>query len=121
MEQMAKKYGYSREWRLFQRGIVVQDGVFLNLDGSPVTPGSVKAAVSKTNATKPVSPDTSKSDSKAPRPVLQFTMDGELVREWLSMMEAERNGFCHGNVSLCCLGKRKSAYGYVWKYKEDKR
>ena len=52
------------------------------------------------------------------KPVLQFTLDGEFVREWPSTMECERNGFSSGNVSACCRGERKTAYGYIWKYKE---
>ena len=52
------------------------------------------------------------------KPVLQFTLNGEFVREWPSTMECERNGFSSGNVSACCRGERKTAYGYIWKYKE---
>ena len=51
------------------------------------------------------------------KPVLQFTLDGEFVREWPSTMECERNGFSSGNVSACCRGEKKTAYGYIWKYK----
>lgn len=48
--------------------------------------------------------------------VLQFTLDGEFVREWPSTAECVRNGFKH--VCDCCNGKRKSAYGFKWEYKE---
>ena len=51
------------------------------------------------------------------KPVLQFTLDGEFVREWPSTMECERNGFSSGNVSACCRGERKTAYGFIWMYK----
>ena len=51
--------------------------------------------------------------------VLQFSKSGEFVREWESANEAGRNGYDFRNVSACCLGKRKSAYGYIWRYKED--
>ena len=50
--------------------------------------------------------------------VLQFTLDGEFIREWSSTNECGRNGFNKGNISSCCNGKTKSAYGYIWKYKE---
>ena len=52
------------------------------------------------------------------KPVLQFTLDGEFIREWPSTMECKRNGFNQGYVAACCRGERKSAYGYIWKYKE---
>ena len=49
--------------------------------------------------------------------VLQFTLDGEFIREWESTRECHRNGFNCGSVSSCCNGKLKSAYGYIWRYK----
>ena len=53
------------------------------------------------------------------KPVLQYTVDGELVREWKSTAEAEQQvGFSHQNISSCCLGKAKTYKGYIWKYKE---
>ena len=56
-------------------------------------------------------------NGKQSKPVLQFTLDGEFVREWPSMCEAGRNGFCQSNVSDCCLGKRPHHKGYLWRYK----
>ena len=51
--------------------------------------------------------------------VLQFTKDGKFVAEFPSGKEVERQlGFDQGNISMCCLGKRKHSYGYVWKYRE---
>lgn len=49
--------------------------------------------------------------------VLQFSLDGELVREWSSMAEAGRNGFDQPNISACCRGKLKTHKNYIWKYK----
>lgn len=50
-------------------------------------------------------------------PILQYTLDGELVREWSSAQEAGRNGFQQSNVRMCCLGIYKTSKGYIWKYK----
>ena len=50
-------------------------------------------------------------------PILQYTLDGELVREWSSAQEAGRNGFKQSNVRMCCLGIYKTSKGYIWKYK----
>lgn len=53
------------------------------------------------------------------KPVLQFTKDGELVKDWKSTNDVERNlNYSHSNISECCLGKRKTANGFVWKYKD---
>lgn len=45
--------------------------------------------------------------------------DGEVVMEFVSMGEAERHGFNHGNISECCNGKRRTYKGYRWYFKED--
>ena len=56
-----------------------------------------------------------KANSKS---VLQFTLDGEFVREWTSTMECGRNGFNQGSVAACCRGEQKKHKGYIWRYKE---
>ena len=58
-------------------------------------------------------------NDKRSKKVLQFTLNGELIREWSSLHECERNGFDHGAVGRCCNGKRKSAYGFKWCYAEE--
>lgn len=50
--------------------------------------------------------------------VLQYDSEGNLVREWPSAREVERQTrFSQGNISACCRGELKSAYGYIWKFK----
>ena len=56
------------------------------------------------------------TNGKRSKKVLQFTINGEFIREWPSTMECERNGFNHGNIVSCCRGKLKSAYGFKWSY-----
>ena len=52
------------------------------------------------------------------KPVLQYTLDGEFVREWESAIQAEREGgFNNTCICQCCLGKRKTHKGFIWKYK----
>ena len=58
-------------------------------------------------------------NEKCSKPVLQFTLDGILVKEYPSIHQAYREtGFSQGNISSCCNGKLKTAYGYKWRYKE---
>ena len=53
------------------------------------------------------------------KPVMQYTKDGEFVMEWPSTREIERQaGYLCSGISLCCNGKRKYSYGYIWKYKD---
>ena len=54
---------------------------------------------------------------KTSKPVLQYEKSGEFVREWKSTWDVQRNlGYNQSAISACCLGKLKSAYGFVWKY-----
>ena len=53
------------------------------------------------------------------KPVLQYTLDGELVREWISATEAGRNGFTQSLINNCCLGKAKTHKGFKWSYKKE--
>lgn len=51
--------------------------------------------------------------------VLQYTKSGDFVAEYYSEMEAARQNMCkQSGISECCNGKQKTAYGYIWKYKE---
>lgn len=54
------------------------------------------------------------------KPVLQYTVDGELVREWPSTHEAQRQGgYTQTSISACCLGKLKTYKGFIWRYKKE--
>ena len=54
------------------------------------------------------------------KPVGQYTTDGKLIKVWQSTMEVQRQfGFANGAISAVALGKRKTAYGYVWKYIDE--
>lgn len=75
---------------------------------------------------KKSSKERSESISKAlkgkPRPekripILQYTLNGEFVKEWESVCEVEAAGYRPGNVCWCCKGKLKTAYGFKWQYK----
>ena len=56
---------------------------------------------------------------KLSKSVLQFTKDGEFVKEWKSATDVKRNlGYSKGNISSCCTGRLKSAYNFIWKYKD---
>ena len=57
------------------------------------------------------------TNGKLSKRVLQLSLSGELIREWPSTQECERNGFSSGNISQCCNGKRKTYKGFRWEYK----
>ena len=56
------------------------------------------------------------TNGKKSKKVLQFTLDGDFIREWPSTAECERNGFNHSHIAACCNGKRKSHKGFKWCY-----
>lgn len=56
---------------------------------------------------------------KLSKTVMQYTLDGEFVREWISLSEIERQlGYEISAISRCCKGKQKSSYGFNWKFKD---
>ena len=67
---------------------------------------------------------------KYSKPVLQYTLDGDFITEYPSVMEASRQtSIPFTNISACCNGvvrkrknghtyKVKSAGGSIWKWKE---
>ena len=52
------------------------------------------------------------------KPVIQYTLDGQFVKEWESINEADRNGYNHGHIAACCRGERKTHKGFIWEYKK---
>lgn len=54
------------------------------------------------------------------KPVIQMTMDGSFIREWLGSSYAARElGIHFSNISACCYGIQASAGGYKWKFKDE--
>ena len=59
------------------------------------------------------------SQSNGGRGILQFSKNGEFIAEYPSLVEAERNTGCDNcSICNCCKGNRKSAGGFIWRYKE---
>ena len=61
-----------------------------------------------------------KSREKVRKKVLQYTKDGMFVKEYDYLRQIEEElGYYHNFISDCCKGKYDTAYGYIWKFKED--
>ena len=59
----------------------------------------------------------SKAQSRA---VLMFDLDGNLIREYNSIVSAAKdNNICKVAISNCCRGLAKTSGGYIWKYKDN--
>lgn len=51
------------------------------------------------------------------KPVLQYDLEGNFIREWKSTAECGRNGFIQQTVAACCRGELKKHQGCIWRYK----
>lgn len=49
--------------------------------------------------------------------VFQFSLNGELIKEWKSAAEIQRClKFKAENISACCLGKQNHSNNYIWRF-----
>lgn len=61
-----------------------------------------------------------RQQAKIKRPVIQYDSSGKSIKEWESATDAEIaiSGKFTGAISHCLHGKTKTAYGYIWRFKE---
>ena len=53
------------------------------------------------------------------KPVNQYSLSGDFIKTWDSQGDIERKlGLSQGNISCCCCGIYKTAYGFIWKFKD---
>lgn len=58
-----------------------------------------------------------KNNEKICKGVSQYTLNGELLNNWISATEAgEFLNIKSQNIGACCLGKQRFSGGYVWRY-----
>ena len=52
------------------------------------------------------------------KPILQYNLNGNFIREWESIVSAAKKLKVNA-ASICraLKGKRKSAFGFIWSYK----
>lgn len=55
------------------------------------------------------------------KPVIQYSLDGTFIKEWNSATECSSYGYLQSAVSNVCRQEQYSAYGFLWKYKDDER
>jgi len=56
-------------------------------------------------------------NNKMSKSIKQYDLDGNLIREFYSLKDAERvTGIRNGNISNCCSKRYKTSGGFVWRY-----
>lgn len=55
-------------------------------------------------------------------PVLMYDIQGNLIKEFPSISEAEKEtGYNHGTISQCCRNIKHTYKGYIWIYKGEEK
>ena len=50
----------------------------------------------------------------------QYNLSGILIKTWGSAYEASKDlSIYHSNITKCCLGRQKTAGGFIWKYADE--
>lgn len=50
------------------------------------------------------------------KPILQYSLEGEFIKEWNNISEAQE-AYKTKHIGTCASGKRNHAVGFVWRYK----
>lgn len=54
------------------------------------------------------------------KPIIQFTKQGEFIREWDCAMDVQRElGLNSGKINACCRGEQSTSGGFRWLYKSE--
>ena len=60
---------------------------------------------------------TKRASENCQKPINQYDLQGNFIKSWAGGTEIEKvTGFARSNISKCCSGKYKTAYGYKWQY-----
>ena len=54
------------------------------------------------------------------RPVVQFSLSGQYIQEWESVLDAAKGVGCQeSGIRQCCYGGYRQCHGYMWRYKDE--
>ena len=81
---------------------------------------NLRWVTAKENSNNYNAPNTYKGKkiNKGGKAVLQYDLEGNFIKEWVTTMEIQRQlNYHRSNISNCCNGLVKTAYNYIWRYK----
>ena len=59
-----------------------------------------------------------KKSESLKKEIIQYNLTGTILKEWPSATDANKElGYKGNGIGLCCMGKSRSAYGFIWKFK----
>lgn len=101
----------------------------LNLDFSTIQRFLKRKGIYKRNKNKPpISKETKekflKRKVRRSVVVIQCDLEGNFIKEYKSIKEAclcVNKPNREGDITAACRGKQKTAFGYIWKYKNDNK
>ncbi len=107
-EEAKKKMSESRKGHL----------MYTNEWREKISQGNLGRKVS--NETKKILSERKKGNTNRRKTVLQYDKKGNFIKEWDSVLEAALflNKKTGAAITEVCSGKRKSIFGYTWKYKK---
>jgi len=138
LEELNKRELYWTEYynALHPNGLVLKAGGEPN--GTGIMSEATKQKMSKSHIGKKDSEETKQKKSQSAKgriksaewrknisdshptkkPVEQYLVGGAKISEYISINEAARQtGIRAGDISACCNGKQKTAFGYIFKFK----
>lgn len=60
------------------------------------------------------------AENPSAKKVNQYSLNGEFIRSWNCAIEASKTiGINYSGISKCCLGRAKTAGGFIWRYKDN--
>lgn len=83
---------------------------------------NLRWVTAKENSNNYNAPNTYKGKkiNKGGKAVLQYDLEGNFIKEWVTTMEIQRQlNYHRSNISNCCNGLVKTAYNYIWRYKNE--
>jgi len=92
--------------------------VQLSIDKDYLVKGYILKSYKTDNVT-PILDIKDKLKKRLSKPVFQFDLNGNLIKEWFSSSEAARVlKISGGHIRDCCLNKQKNFKGFIWKYEK---
>jgi len=58
--------------------------------------------------------------SNKAKPIIQYDLNGNFIKEWPSIEKAQKELYIHSNcIRAVCYGRSKTIGGFIWKFKGD--